>query len=164
LTAPLLKMTGDPMADYSETLMEHFQSPSNMGRMESPDCVGTAGTPGQGRFIILYLRIADERIERAQFECNGCGVTVAVSSVLTELVEGRTIAECLALRPTDISEALDGIPPYKADCAHYAITALRNAFEQQVRVADQGAIALKQRQLIDSRLVPSDQRATMTIE
>lgn len=115
------------MTQFSETLMDHFQEPRNRGRMESPDCIGTAGIPGQGRYIQLFLRIAADRVGRVQFECHGCGVTIAVCSVLTELTEGRTYSECAALSAEDIIAALDSIPPHKQDCAHFAIAALEQA-------------------------------------
>lgn len=123
------------MSSFSETLMDHFQSPRNQGRMEAPDVVGGAGIPGQGRFISLYLRIADERVQAARFECYGCGVSVAVCSILTEMVQGKSLAECLALEPVQIIDALDGIPPYKQDCAHFGVAALRNTLAEHAAVA-----------------------------
>lgn len=118
------------MTSFSETLMDHFQSPRNQGRMEKPDLVGGAGVPGRGRYIVLYLQIANDQVKAAQFECYGCGVTVAVCSVLTELIQGKPLSKCVSLQVEQIIEALDGIPPYKQDCAHFGITALKNAIEQ----------------------------------
>lgn len=117
------------MNQYSETLMGHFQDPHNRGHMESPSCVGIAGIPGQGRYIQLFLNIAADRVERMQFDSYGCGVTIAVCSILTELAEGRTRSECADLCEEDIISALDGIPPHKRDCAHFGIVALQNALE-----------------------------------
>ena len=62
-----------------------------------------------------------------QFDSYGCGVTIAVCSVLTEMVEGRTKQECSAVHPDEIALALDGIPPHKMDSARFAILALKNA-------------------------------------
>ena len=62
-----------------------------------------------------------------QFDSYGCGVTIAVCSVLTEMVEGRTKQECHSIQPDDVALALDGIPPHKVDTAHFAILALKNA-------------------------------------
>ena len=118
------------MSSFSETLMDHFQAARNRGPMDSPDCIGIAGVHGQGRFIQLFLRISNDRVERMQFESYGCGVTIAVCSVLTELAEGLTRNQCSAIQPADIAAALDGIPSHKMDCAHFAIVALRNAIEQ----------------------------------
>lgn len=118
------------MARFSETLMDHFQSPRNMRRMAKPDIVGMSGLPGQGRYIILYLKIKSELVTAASFECHGCGVTVACGSALTELALGRTIGECDQLEDTDIVAALDGIPADKQDRARVALIALRDALSQ----------------------------------
>lgn len=117
------------MTQFSETLMDYFQAPRNQGRMDDPDCVGTAGIPGQGRYIQLFLKVSQGRVARMQFDSYGCGVTVAVCSVLTEMVEGKTKEECTSMRPDDIADALDGIPSHKMDCAHFAVVALKNALE-----------------------------------
>ena len=118
------------MTSFSETLMDHCQSPRNRGVMESADCTGTTGIPGQGRFIQLYLKLTAGRVERMQFECYGCGVTVAVCSVLAEMTEGLSKSACESITSTEIAEALDGIPHHKLDCAHFAVTALKQALQQ----------------------------------
>lgn len=118
------------MARFSETLMDHFQSPRNRGRMEPADAVGIAGVPGQGRHLILYVRVEGERIGQAQFDCHGCGVTIACGSALTELIIGRTPPECAALSVDDLVDALDGVPSDKRDCPGFAIHALRAALAQ----------------------------------
>jgi nitrogen fixation NifU-like protein len=117
------------MTQFSETLMDYFQSPRNQGRMEDPDCVGTAGIPGQGRYIQLFIKLADGRVSRMQFDSYGCGVTIAVCSLLTEMTEARSREECASIHPDDIAAALDGIPPHKMDCAHFAVVALQNALQ-----------------------------------
>ena len=118
------------MARFSETLMEHFQSPRNSGRMESPDVVGLAGVPGQGRYLVLYVRLAGEQISQAQFECHGCGVTIACGSILTELISGKALTDCERLTAADLVEALDGVPPDRGDCPEFAIHALRHVCSQ----------------------------------
>jgi nitrogen fixation NifU-like protein len=115
------------MGKYSETLMDHFLSPRNSGPMDNPDAVGHAGTPGRGAFMILYLRLAEGVIAGARFQTFGCGVSIASGSVLTELIRGRLIAECLALTATDVIAALDGVPPDKIHGPALAIGALRDA-------------------------------------
>ena len=118
------------MTQFSETLMDHFQAPRHQGRMANANCIGTAGIPGQGRFIQLFLRIVAGRVERMQFDSYGCGVTIAVCSVLTELAEGHTKPGCVAISPEDVIAALDGIPPHKQDCAHLAVAALQQAIQE----------------------------------
>jgi NifU-like protein involved in Fe-S cluster formation len=114
------------MSRFSATLMDHFQDPRHLGRMENPDAVGVAGTPGRGLFLVLYLRVADGSVAMAQFECHGCGVTIACGSILTELVEGRSLGECWELKPADIAAALEGLPPDKGNRADFAVSALRD--------------------------------------
>ncbi len=110
--------------------MEHFQSPRNRGRIDSPDVVGLAGVPGRGRHLVLYVQIADGRIGKATYECHGCGVTIACGSAITELITGRTLAECAQLSIGDLVEALDGVPADRADCPEFAMRALRHALAQ----------------------------------
>jgi nitrogen fixation NifU-like protein len=117
------------MSRFSEILMDHFSYPRNQGRMDSPDCVGTAGTPGNGPFIALYLKLEGDRIAESKYQCNGCGVTIAAGSMLTEMIAGRTIEECLAITPEQLAEALDGVPPDKAHAPVLAVAALREALK-----------------------------------
>jgi NifU-like N terminal domain len=65
------------MGQFSEILMDHFNSPRNSGRMVAPDRVGIAGTPGRGPYVALYLRLTGEKISEARFQTHGCGVSVA---------------------------------------------------------------------------------------
>ena len=115
------------MGKYSETMMDHVLSPRNGGVMEHPDLTGHAGTPGRGAFLILFLRVEDGRIAAAKYHMVGCGPTIACGSMLSELVLGRSIAECRELTAEDLTEALDGVPPDKVHCPAMAIAALRDA-------------------------------------
>jgi NifU-like protein involved in Fe-S cluster formation len=115
------------MGAYSETLMDHFFSPRNSGALDAPDATGRAGAPGQGPFLILYLRIAGGRVADARYQTFGCGPTIASGSVLTELIIGRSLAECGELDVADVVDALDGVPPDKLHGPALAIAALRDA-------------------------------------
>jgi nitrogen fixation protein NifU and related proteins len=112
---------------YSDTLMDHVMAPRNGGVMENPDLIGHAGAPGRGALLILYLKIQDERIAEARYHTYGCGPTIAAGSMLTEMIEGRTIAECRELTVEKLIQALDGVPPDKLHCPGLAIAALRDA-------------------------------------
>lgn len=114
------------MARFSAILMEHFQEPRNQGRMDSADRTGHASISGGATFVV-YLRIEGDRVSEAAFESFGCGVTTASGSMLTELIEGRSIAECLAITADDLSVALGGVPPDKKHCPMVAVAALHNA-------------------------------------
>ena len=122
--------SGRYMGKYSETMMDHVLSPRNGGVMEHPDLTGHAGTPGRGAFLILFLRVEEGRIAAAKYHTVGCGPTIACGSMLSELVVGRSIAECRELTTEDLIEALDGVPPDKLHCPAMAIAALRDALSR----------------------------------
>jgi NifU-like protein involved in Fe-S cluster formation len=81
------------MSRFSDTLMQHFQFPTNRGAVECPDLVGKGSLDCYPPFLTLYLRIDSNRVVDAAFEAEGCGVTIACGSALTELTRGRSIAE-----------------------------------------------------------------------
>jgi len=118
------------MGKYSETLMDHVTAPRNSGLLENPDLTGMAGSPGRGAFLVLFLKTEDDRITTAKFHTYGCGPTIAAGSMLTELIVGRTIAECRELTAEHLIEALDGVPPDKLHCPALAIGALHDALRK----------------------------------
>ncbi len=95
------------MGKYSETLTEHVMLPRNGGVIESPDLTGHAGVPGRGAFMILYLKLEGERVAAAKYHTVGCGPTIASGSILTEIIQGRTIQECRKLTAQDLIDALE---------------------------------------------------------
>jgi len=115
------------MAKYSETLIEHVMAPRNGGVMDAPDLTGHAGAPGRGAFLILFLKVREGRIVAAKYHTHGCGPTIASGSMLTEMIVGRTIAECRELTVENLIEALDGVPPDKLHCPVLAVGALHDA-------------------------------------
>ncbi len=115
------------MAKYSETLTEHVMAPRNGGAIEDADLTGHAGAPGRGAFMILFLKVVDDRIAAAKYHTVGCGPTIASGSILTEIIQGRTIQECRNLTAQDLIDALDGVPPDKLHCPALAIGALKDA-------------------------------------
>jgi nitrogen fixation protein NifU and related proteins len=115
------------MAKYSETLTDHVLAPRNGGSLENPDLVGHAGAPGRGAFMILYLRLEGDRVAAAKYHTIGCGPTIASGSMLTEMIVGKTVAECGEITSEKLIEALDGVPPEKLHCPALAVAALRDA-------------------------------------
>jgi nitrogen fixation protein NifU and related proteins len=115
------------VARYSETLTEHVMAPRNAGIIENADLIGHAGTLGRGAFMILYLKVSDDRISAAKYHTVGCGPTIASGSMLTELIIGKPIAECRELTVENLIGALDGMPPDKLHCPALAIGALKDA-------------------------------------
>jgi len=114
---------------YSEKVMDHFHNPRNVGKMDDPDGVGTVGNPVCGDVMKLYLKVNDDRIEDAKFQTFGCGAAIATSSMVTELVKGKTLEEAVTLSNKEVADALDGLPPLKMHCSMLAEDALKKAIE-----------------------------------
>ena len=117
------------MALYSETVMDHFRNPRNVGRMEDADGVGEVGNAKCGDIMTIYLKIKDEIIEDVKFETFGCGSAIASSSMATEMIMGKSIHEALELTNKAVAEALDGLPAHKMHCSVLAEEAIKNALK-----------------------------------
>jgi nitrogen fixation NifU-like protein len=119
----------DPWALYSEKVMDHFKNPRNVGEIENPDGVGHVGNPVCGDVMELYIKVRDGIISDAKFKTFGCGAAIATSSMVTEIVKGKSIKEALKISNKAVVEALDGLPPAKMHCSVLAEDALRSAIE-----------------------------------
>ena len=105
------------MALYTETVMDHFTHPRNVGEIPDADGVGEVGNAKCGDIMKMYLKIKDDRIEDVKFETFGCGSAIASSSMATELIKGKTIEEALAVTNKQVVDALGGLPAYKLHCS-----------------------------------------------
>ena len=114
---------------YSDKVMEHFKNPRNVGDMENPDGVGHVGNPVCGDIMELYIRVQDNIITEAKFKTFGCGAAIATSSMVTELVRGKSIEEALEISNKAVVEALDGLPAIKMHCSVLAEEALKSAID-----------------------------------
>jgi len=114
---------------YSEKVMEHFRNPRNVGDMENPDGTGHVGNPVCGDIMELYIRVNNDVITDAKFKTFGCGAAIATSSMVTEMVKGKTIEEALDISNRTVAEALGGLPPVKMHCSVLAEEALRSAID-----------------------------------
>lgn len=114
---------------YSAKVMEHFQNPRNVGEIEDADGVGEIGNPVCGDIMALYIKVKDDRIVDAKFKTFGCGAAIATSSMVTELVKGKTLNEAERISRNTVAEALDGLPPIKMHCSNLAADALHKAIE-----------------------------------
>ena len=115
------------MALYTETVMDHFTHPRNVGEIPDADGVGEVGNAKCGDIMKMYLKIKDNRIEDAKFETFGCGSAIASSCMATELIKGKTIEEALAVTNKQVVDALGGLPAYKLHCSVLAEESIKAA-------------------------------------
>ncbi|OIO80157.1 MAG: Fe-S cluster assembly scaffold protein NifU [Candidatus Omnitrophica bacterium CG12_big_fil_rev_8_21_14_0_65_43_15] len=117
-----------PQGPYSEKVMEHFLHPHNVGDMPDANGTGHIGNPTCGDIMELYIKV-DEKdiITDAKFKTFGCGAAIATSSMVTELVKGKSIKDALEVSNRAVAEALGGLPKIKMHCSVLAEQALRAA-------------------------------------
>jgi len=125
---------------YTDKVMDHFQNPRNVGEIESPDGVGEVGNPVCGDIMKIYLKVENDRIQDIKFKTFGCGAAIATSSMVTEMVMGKTIGEALAVTREDVAEALGGLPPNKMHCSNLATDAVHKAIEAYRAKQDKGPV------------------------
>ncbi len=114
---------------YTDKVMDHFQNPRNVGEIEDANGVGEVGNAVCGDIMKIYLQVEDNRIKDVKFKTFGCGAAIATSSMVTEMVKGKTLEEALEITNQAVAEALDGLPPQKMHCSNLAADALHKAIE-----------------------------------
>ena len=114
---------------YSQKVMDHFLHPRNVGEIPDADGTGKIGNPVCGDIMVLYIQVHDNRIQDVKFQTFGCGAAIATSSMITELVKGKTLEEAEQISRNTVAEALDGLPPNKMHCSNLAADALHKAIE-----------------------------------
>jgi nitrogen fixation protein NifU and related proteins len=114
---------------YSSKVMEHFANPQNVGEIEDADGIGNVGNPVCGDIMRMTIKVENGVIVDAKFKTFGCGAAIATSSMATELIKGKTIAEALAITNDVVAESLGGLPPVKMHCSVLAEQALKSALD-----------------------------------
>lgn len=136
------------MALYSETVMDHFRNPRNVGVIEDADGVGEVGNVQCGDIMKIYLKINEGIISNVKFETFGCGSAIASSSMATEMIKGKPVAEAMALTNRAVAEALDGLPAHKLHCSVLAEEAIKKALQDYYEkngMSDEAAAAQEQK-------------------
>ncbi len=117
--------------DLEEKIRSAIANPRNVGEMADADSVGTVGSPDCGDMLRMWVKFKDDGgrkvIDRATFQTFGCETAIAVASVATELIAGKTVEEALSMSGGDLSAPLGALPPMKIHCAQLVEGALRSA-------------------------------------
>ena len=116
---------------YNPKVLELFKNPKNLGKMEDATVVAIAGNPLCGDMITFYLKINDKDIiEKASFESYGCAANIATSSIVTEMVKGKSLEEAWKITWKSVAEAVGGLPSVKFHCGILAVGALKRAIRK----------------------------------
>lgn len=114
---------------YSDKVMDHFTNPRNVGEIENPSGVGEVGNPTCGDIMRIFIEVEDNIIKDVKFKTFGCGAAIATSSMVTEMVKGKTLEEALEISNQAVADALDGLPAIKMHCSNLAADALHEAIK-----------------------------------
>lgn len=120
---------------YSKKVIEHFRNPHNQGQIKNADAVGQVGNMACGDVMKIYLKISENKkhekiIKDIKFETLGCAAAISVSSALTVMVKGKTLAQALKITKDQIVKNLGGLPPVKVHCSMLGVEALHQAIAQ----------------------------------
>ncbi len=121
----------NPADDFSNRIEEAIKHPKNLGELDEADAVGTVGSEDCGDMLRMWVKFKEvdgkRVIDKATFQTFGCGTAIAVASVATELISGKTVEEALTMSGEDLSAPLGSLPPLKIHCAQLVEEALRSA-------------------------------------
>ena len=119
----------DAWDEYTDAVMDHYEHPRNVGVVENADGVGIVGNPACGDVMKLTIRVEEGHIVDARFKTFGCGAAIATSSMVTEMVKGKTLDEALQISNKAVAKSLGGLPKVKMHCSVLAEDALKAAID-----------------------------------
>ena len=121
---------------YSEKVMDHFMNPRNVGEIEKADGVGTCGNPVCGDLMTFHIKVEPRNddlnsacISQIRFKTFGCGAAIAVASMASEMAQGKTLSEVIAMSRDEVANSLDGLPPVKMHCSNIGVQAIQEAIK-----------------------------------
>lgn len=117
---------------YTQTLIDHFANPRNVGELADADGVGEVRDPTCGDFLRIWIKVEDEHIADIKFKCKGCPAAIATASVLTEMAKGKHVDEAAEITDEKIAEAIGGLPLDKMHCSNIGAEALWRAIEDYI--------------------------------
>ena len=117
------------LVKFTEKTIDYAKNPRNQGDMENPTAIGEVSNPDCGDSKIIYLKVEDNIIKDVTFETFGCAAAVASSSMLTEMIKGKTIEEAYAMTEEAVAEELGGLPDKKMHCSVIGVEAMRKAIQ-----------------------------------
>ena len=135
----------NPGDDFSNRIEEAIKHPKNLGELDGADAVGTVGSEDCGDMLRMWVKFKEvdgkRVIDKATFQTFGCGTAIAVASVATELISGKTVEEALRMTGEDLSAPLGSLPPLKIHCAQLVEEALRSALAPDAQVPKEKSLA-----------------------
>ncbi len=154
--------------DLQRKIQDAIQNPKNVGEMQDADSVGTVGSPDCGDMLRMWVKFKEDDkgrkiIDRATFQTFGCETAIAVASVATELIAGKTVDEALSLSGTDLSAPLGALPPMKIHCAQLVEGALRSALAPTPAAATPAPAPAKTGSLYESFAAPPTERKVKVV-
>jgi nitrogen fixation NifU-like protein len=114
---------------YTDKVMDHFANPRNVGVLTDADGVGQVGNPVCGDMMTFYIKVENDRLADVKFQTFGCGAAIAVSSMVSEMAKGKTLAEAMAITNDSVAEELGGLPKNKMHCSNLGADALHEAIK-----------------------------------
>ena len=118
------------MAKPNDTVMQHCTSPLHVGEIEGADAIGFADLDGRAPRVSFYIKVQSDRLTEIRYQTFGCGFMIACCSILADMLQRRTLQECLATTAEDLEQAAGGLPPQKKFCADLAIKSIHHAVTQ----------------------------------
>jgi nitrogen fixation NifU-like protein len=144
------------------------KNPRNFGEMENADAVGTVGSPDCGDMLRMWIKFKEENgrkiIDRASFQSFGCQTAIAVASVATEMLAGKTVAEAQSMSGEELAAPLGPLPPVKIHCAQLVEGALRSALSGETKAETESRAASSPTLLSQLNAGQSDRKVKIVLD